>query len=197
MPTQITRRQMLRTVGVGAAGGALLGVSACSNEGIANGGKTRLRLSHQWPKASGPNGDFRSRLAQKFAQRVNERTNGDVQVRVSPASSLVKADAQYRAMSQGTIDMSVFPVVYAVGQHPAFDVTTLPTLIRNHGQAQKWKEAPIGRRLESIFEEAGTKILTWNWNSLCQGVKRGSPIVRPDDIRSGSVWRGGSLGAAS
>lgn len=189
MPTQITRRQMLRTVGAGVAGSALLGASACSSEGLASSG-TRLRLSHQWPKASGPDGDFRSRLAQKFAERVTERTNGDVQVRVSPNGSLVEADAQYQAMSQGTIDMSVFPVVYAVGQHPAFDVTTLPCLIQNHSQAQNWQNAPIGRRLESVFEQAGTKILVWNWNSLCQGVKEGPPIVTPDDVQNGSVWRG-------
>jgi TRAP-type C4-dicarboxylate transport system substrate-binding protein len=189
MPTQMTRRRMLQTLSFGVAGTALLGTSACSSEGIASGG-TRLRMSHQWPKSSGKGGDFRSMLAQKFADRVSERTDGNVQVRVSPNGSLVEADAQYKAIEQGTIDMSVFPVVYAVGQYPAFDVTTLPCLIRNHRQAQNWKEAEIGRRLESIFEKAGSKILVWNWNSLCQGVKQGSPIVRPDDVRGGAVWRG-------
>lgn len=190
MPTQITRRQMLQSVSVGVAGSALLGTSACSSEGIVGGGRTRLRLSHQWPKASGKGGDFRSLLAQKFADRVGERTDGEVQVRVSPNGSLVEADAQYQAMSQGTIDMSVFPVVYAVGQYPAFDVTTLPCLIQNHTQAQNWQTAEIGRRLESIFEKAGTKILVWNWNSLCQGVTAGPPIVTPDDVSKGAVWRG-------
>lgn len=190
MPTQMTRRQMLRTIGAGVAGSALLGAGACSSEGLANSGTARLRLSHQWPKATGKGGDFRSQLAQRFADRVAERTDGDVQVRVSPNGSLVEADAQYKAMSQGTIDMSVFPVVYAVGQHPAFDVTTLPCLIQNHSQAQNWQTAEIGRRLESIFEQAGSKILVWNWNSLCQGVESGPPIVTPDDIRNGAVWRG-------
>src|SRR5680860_441989 len=190
MPTQFTRRQVLRTLGAGLAGSAVLGISGCGDAGTGGAGTTRMRLSHQWPKASDEGGDFRARLAQKFAEQVAQRTDDEVQIRVAPNSSLIDATEQYKAMSQGTIDMTVFPVVYAVGQYPAFDVTSLPCLIRSQSQAQNWQTAEIGRRLESIFEKAGSKILVWNWNSLCAGVKQGPPIVAPDDVRSGAVWRG-------
>jgi TRAP-type C4-dicarboxylate transport system substrate-binding protein len=190
MSTQLTRRQMLRTVGAGIAGTALLGSSACSSEGLVGSSQTKLRLSHQWPKATSANGDFRALLAQKFAQRVAAETNGDVKIQVFPNASLVEAETQYQAISKNTIDMTVYPVVYAVGEHPPFDVTTLPCLIQNHTHAQNWRTAKIGSRIESIFESAGTRILVWNWDSFCMGVNKGPAVVSPDDVPGGSVWRG-------
>lgn len=192
MPTQMTRRHMLRTMGVGIAGSALLGSSACSSEGVISTAQSRLRLSHQWPRSTGPHGDYRAQIAQKFAKQVTKRTNGEVKIQVFPNASLVEAETQYEAISKGTIDMTLYPVVYAVGDYPVFDITSLPCLIQSHSQAQNWQSAEIGSRLESIFEEAGTKILLWNWDSFCIGIKEGPPIVSPDDIEEGSVWRGAS-----
>lgn len=191
MPTPIMRREMLQTLGAGIAGSAILGASACTgNNGVLGSSQSRLRLSHQWPKASGKGGDFRSQLAQKFAQRVAQRTDGEVKIQVFPNASLVDPERQYKAISKGTIDMTVYPVVYAVGEHPAFDVTTLPCLIQNHSQAQNWRTAKIGAQMESIFEGAGTKVLVWNWDSFCIGVKKGPPVVSPEDVGNGTVWRG-------
>lgn len=191
MAIQMSRRHVMRTVGAGIGGSALLGSNACGgSDGVLGSSKTRLRLSHQWPKASNKGGDFRAQIAQQFAQRVAQKTNGDVTIQVFPNSSLVEAETQYQAMSEGTIDMTVYPVVYAVGEHPAFDITNLPCLIQNHSQAQNWRTAKIGPRLESIFEETGSRVLVWNWDSFCMGVKDGPPVVSPDDVEDGSVWRG-------
>ncbi|MGH3327141.1 MAG: TRAP transporter substrate-binding protein DctP [Streptomycetales bacterium] len=191
MPTQITRRQLIRTLGAGAAGSAILGVSGCGGTSAGGNGTTRLRLSHQWPKAASKQGDFRSRLAQKFAARVADRTRGRVEIQIYPNASLIDPEEQYKSVTQGTIDMTLVPVVYAVGEHPIFGLTDLPGLIKNHTQAQNWQTADIGRRLEEIFEQAGTKILVWNWNSACIGVRQGPPVVSPGDVDQGAVWRGG------
>lgn len=189
MPTT-TRRQALKILGGGAVGTLAAGLSGCGAS--AGGGNTiRLRLSHQWPKAKTDTGDFRARLAQRFADQVAKKTEGQVEVQIYPNSSLVAADEQYKAMTQGTIDMTVMPIVYATGQHPVFALTDLPTLIRNHAQAQNWQKAEVGRRLEKIFEQKGTKVLTWNWNSTCMGARRNSPVTSPDQVRQGEVWRGG------
>ncbi|MGH3343529.1 MAG: TRAP transporter substrate-binding protein DctP [Carbonactinosporaceae bacterium] len=191
MSTQITRRQLIRTLGAGAAGGVILGASGCGGGSTSSSGTTQLRLSHQWPKAASKQGDFRARLAQKFAARVADQTRGRVEIQIYPNASLIDPEEQYKSVTQGTIDMTLVPVVYAVGEHPIFGVTDLPGLIKNHTQAQNWQTTEIGRRLEKIFEESGTKILVWNWNSTCIGVREGSPVVRPDDIEQGAVWRGG------
>ncbi|MQA13173.1 MAG: C4-dicarboxylate ABC transporter substrate-binding protein [Pseudonocardiaceae bacterium] len=186
-PTPINRRHLLQLLGGGAAATLVTGVTGCGG-----GGGSQLRLSHQWPESSGQEGDFRSQIAQRFADQVGRETNGEVEVRIYPNASLVGADEQYRAVAQGTIDMTLLPIAYAVGQHPAFAITDLPCLVKNHTQARNWQDAEIGARVESIFERNGSKILVWNWNSFCLGRKQGPPVVRPGDIRPGEVWRGGS-----
>jgi TRAP-type C4-dicarboxylate transport system substrate-binding protein len=148
-----------------------------------------LRLSHQWPGGSTSEGDFRAVLASRFAEEVAERSDGDITVKVFPNSSLVKATEQFGALKSGAIDMSVYPLTYAGGEVPAFNITMMPTLVRNHEEAQKWKDAEIGQRVEELAEENGIKILTWAWNSGVFAVK-GAPVVAPGDIRPGMVMRG-------
>src|SRR5215217_4801011 len=134
--------------------------------------------------------DFRAVLAQRFAQQVKERTNGDVTIKIYPNNSLIEdPEQQYQAMEQGTTDMSVYPLDYASGDGPAFSITLMPAMVRNHAQAQNWQDAEIGRKVEEMTEENGIKILTWVWNAGAIGVKEGDPIVSPGDVQSGMVTR--------
>jgi TRAP-type transport system periplasmic protein len=174
--------------------GTLLLVGLLTSCGLAEGGggdgPVTLRLSHQWPGASEGEGDFRAVLAQRFAQQVKERTNGEVTVRIYPNNSLIEdPEQQYQAMEQGTTDMSVYPLDYASGDVPAFSITLMPAMVRNHAQAQNWQDAEIGNKVEQMAEENGIKILTWVWNAGAIGVKEGDPIVAPDDVQSGTVTR--------
>src|SRR5215204_4608139 len=153
-------------------------------------GSVTLRLSHQWPGASEGEGDFRAVLAQRFAQQVKERTNGDVTVRIYPNNSLIEdPEQQYQAMEEGTTQMSVFPLDYASGDVPAFSITLMPAMVRNHAQAQNWQDAEIGRKVEEMTEENGIKVLTWVWNAGAIGVKEGDPVVSPGNVQSGMVTR--------
>jgi TRAP-type C4-dicarboxylate transport system substrate-binding protein len=174
--------------------GTLLLVGLLTACGLAEGGggdgKVLLRLSHQWPGASEGEGDFRAVLAQRFAQQVKERTNGDVTVRIYPNNSLIEdPEQQYQAMEEGTTQMSVFPLDYASGDVPAFSITLMPAMVRNHAQAQNWQDAEIGRKVEEMTEENGVKVLTWVWNAGAIGVKEGDPVVSPGDVQSGMVTR--------
>ena len=147
-----------------------------------------LRLSHQWPAASGEDGDFRSLVAQKFADGVEEKTNGSLTVQIYPNSSLADATEQYDVMQQGAIDMSVFPLDYASGRVPEFSITLMPALVRSHAQAKAWQDAEIGQRVEEIMDENGSKPVVWIWNAGAIGAE-GDPIASPDDVRSGMIMR--------
>ncbi len=175
--------------------GLILAAGLASGCGGAGGGDqgegqtVTLRLSHQWPKATTEEGDFRSVLAERFAQEVEERTNGQVTIRIYPNASLVEPTEQYKAIIQGALDMSVFPLDYASGEVPQFSITLMPAMVQSHAQAQNWKEAEIGRRIEEITQENGIKILTWIWNAGGIGVRQGNPVVSPDDVEPGAVAR--------
>ena len=172
----------------------VLALSACGgggDEGAAASGECQdvtLRLSHQWPAPQGEEGDFRSVLAQKFADQVSEATDGSLTVQLFPNSSLAEPTEQYDVMQQGAIDMSVFPLDYASGRVPQFAITLMPALVRSHAQAQAWQDAEIGARIEEIMEENGSKVVTWVWNAGAIGAK-GDPVVSPDDVRPGMTMR--------
>lgn len=172
---------VLTACGGGSGGDAAGGDGEC--------GSAQLRLSHQWPAATGgEDGDFRSELAQQFADKAAEATDDQVKVQIFPGSSLVESTEQYDAMMQGAVDMSVFPLDYASGRVPDFSVTLMPALVRNHEQAQAWQDAEIGKRLEEIMDENGIKVLTWVWNAGAIGSK-GDPVVTPGDVTGGMTMR--------
>jgi TRAP-type C4-dicarboxylate transport system substrate-binding protein len=150
-----------------------------------------LRLTHQWPDATTEmteDADFRAVLAQRFAEQVNEATDGQVTVQIFANNSLVGATEQYDSIMTGATDMSVFPLDYASGRVQEFSVTLLPALVRNHQEAQAWFENPIGEEVTTLMEENGVIPLTHVFNAGAIGVK-GDPIVTPDDVKRGTTMR--------
>ncbi len=133
------------------------GVSLAGGVGAAQ-AKVRLKASHQFAE-----GDVRDRMVRVFAERVNERLGGQVDIRVYPAKSLYKPKAQWDAMRQGALDTSVFPLDYASGKVPQLSITLMPCSVSSMEQAMSWRDKPIGKRLAQILEENGVKILVWAW----------------------------------
>ncbi len=149
-----------------------------------------LKISHQFAAGTLDEGDFRDRLARKFAQEVEKRTNGELKFEVYPASSLVKPMSQFGALSKGALDMTVLPLAYAGGMVPEVNLTLMPALVTSYEQGMRWKGAPIGKELDRILDEKGVKIVTWIWQA--GGIaSNGKPVVSPDDAK-GMKIRGGS-----
>jgi TRAP-type C4-dicarboxylate transport system substrate-binding protein len=164
---------------------ALLGFSAASH---AQAPKV-LKLSHQFPASNGDDGDFRDRLARKFAAEVEKKTGGSLKIEIYPGSSLMKTKSQFSALRKGTLDMSVLPLAYGGGEVPEVMLTLMPALVQSYEQGLRWKTAPVGAELEKILESKGIKIVTWVWQA--GGIaSRGNPIVNPEDAKGLKV-RGG------
>lgn len=149
-----------------------------------------LKISHQFPVSTGDDGDFRDRLAKKFAAEVEKRTGGQLKIEVYPNGSLVKTFSQFGAIRKGTLDMSVLPLAYGGGEVPEMNLGLMPALVTSYDQGLRWKSAPIGREFEKILDEKGIKILTWVWQAGGIASKT-NPIVSPDDVKGMKV-RGGS-----
>ncbi|MEO6986470.1 MAG: TRAP transporter substrate-binding protein DctP [Paralcaligenes sp.] len=147
-----------------------------------------LKISHQFPA----NTDFRDQLTQKFAAEVEKRTNGALKFQIYPGSSLYKAGQQFDAMSNGSLDMSVYPLAYSAGKLPATNITLMPALIKNYKQAYNWANAPIGKWLEKYLEDHGVVIVSWVWQA--GGVaSRNKPLLVPDDVKGLKVRGAGKM----
>lgn len=151
-----------------------------------------LRLTHQWPSATTEEGDFRAVVAERFAEQVYERTDGEVNIEIFAGSSLIKTNEQYESLLHGATDMALFPLDYASGVVPEFSITGMPTLIRNHDEARAWRDAEIGDYLSDVAEDNGLKFLTWTWSAGAIGVA-GDSVVTPDDITPGMTLRAASV----
>lgn len=149
-----------------------------------------LKISHQFPGGTITEGDFRDRLCRKFAAEIEKRTKGALKGTVYPGSSLMKTNAQFRAVSMGALDMSLFPVSYAGGEVPELNIGLMPGVVTSYEQGMAWKNAEVGKLFSEVLKEKGVIIVSWVWQA--GGVaSRTKPIVEPEDAK-GLKIRGGS-----
>ncbi len=149
-----------------------------------------LKISHQFPGGSMDKGDFRDRLARKFAQDVEKRTAGALKFEIYPGSSLMKTVAQFSAVRKGALDLTLYPLAYAGGEIQEVNIGLMPCMVTSYEQGFAWKKAEIGRELTKLLEAKGVKIVTWVWQAGGT-VSRNVPVVNPDDVK-GLKIRGGS-----
>lgn len=137
----------------------LASVAAAVMAGPAAAENITLKASHQFP---GGKGDVRDEMVQMIARDV-KAANVGLEIKVFPGSSLVKAKEQWKAMLNGQIDMTSFPLDYASGFHPQFGATLMPGLVKNHAHARRINASPFMQDIKGIIEKAGVKVLADAW----------------------------------
>ncbi|MBT8476283.1 MAG: TRAP transporter substrate-binding protein DctP, partial [Alphaproteobacteria bacterium] len=136
---------------------------------------TELRLSHQWSDK-----DVRHQVAQMIADDV-AAANVDLDIKIFPTQSLFKAREQYRPLSRGQLDMTVLPLSYAGGQQPAFNLTLMPGLVKNHDHAARLSESPFMAKLEEKMADDDVMVLVHGY--LAGGFAgKDKCITSPEDI---------------
>jgi len=144
---------------------------------VAGGGvqAEELRLSHQWSTS-----DVRHEVAQIVADEV-AAAGVDLEITIFPSKSLFAPREQYRPLSRGQLDMTVFPLSYAGGQQPAFNLTLMPGLVKNHDHAARLSQSPFMEALEAKMAEDDVMVLVHGY--LAGGfVGKDTCITHPDDV---------------
>ena len=136
-----------------------------------------IKISHQW-KA---NVDGRDKATRLFVKEVNAKDAG-IKFRIYPAGSLgIKPVAQLDALQNGTLEMAVFPMSYAVGKAPEFSATILPGTIPNLDFAMKLKKTEYKKKLQDLAHANGIHIMTWWWTPGGFATKE-APITNPKSV---------------
>ena len=134
-----------------------------------------LRLSHQWSTS-----DVRHEVAQIVADEV-AAANVDLKITIFPSKSLFKPREQYRPLSRGQLDMTVFPLSYAGGQQPSFNLTLMPGLVKNHDHAARLSQSPFMEALEAKMAQDDVMVLVHGY--LAGGfVGKDKCITSPADV---------------
>ena len=135
-----------------------------------------LRLSHQWS-----NKDVRHQVAQIVADEV-AAANVDLEIKIFGSKSLFKPREQYKPLSRGQLDMTVLPLSYAGGQQPAFNLTLMPGLVKNHDHAARLSESDFMAALEEKMAEDDVMVLVHGY--LAGGFAgKDKCITKPDDVK--------------
>ena len=157
---------MMKFVSAGAA--ALLALSNVA-------GATELRLSHQWS-----NKDVRHKVAEIVANEV-AAANVDLEIKIFGSKSLFKPREQYKPLSRGQLDMTVLPLSYAGGQQPAYNLTLMPGLVKNHDHAARLSASPFMKELEAKMATDDVMVLVHGY--LVGGfVGKDKCITKPSDV---------------
>jgi TRAP-type C4-dicarboxylate transport system substrate-binding protein len=114
---------------------------------------TELRLSHQWSTQ-----DIRHQVAQMVADGV-AAADVDLDITIYPSRSLFAPREQYNPVSRGQLDMTILPLSYAGGQRPAYNLTLMPGLVRNHDHAARLAASPFMEAMEEIMAEDDVMVL--------------------------------------
>ena len=118
-----------------------------------------IKISHQW-KA---NVDGRDKATRVFVKEVN-KADPSLKFRIYPAQSLgIKPVAQLDALQNGTLEMAVFPMSYAVGKAPEFSIIIMPGTVPTLAHAMKLRGTPFQEKLNELAEANGIRIITWWW----------------------------------
>ncbi len=189
---RMQRRSLLRglastPLAMGARIGAGLGLGLELGSARA---EINLKISHQFPGASGAGGDFRDRICREFSAQIEKRSAGALKATVYPGSSLMKTMAQFSALRKGALDMSLVPLSYAGGEVPETNIGLMPGVVISYEQGMSWKSAEVGKALSDVLADKGVLIVSWIWQAGGV-VSRAKPIVEPEDS-AGLKVRGGS-----
>ena len=135
-----------------------------------------LRLSHQWSTK-----DVRHQVAQMVADEV-AAAGVDLEIKIFPSKSLFKPREQYKPLSRGQLDMTVLPLSYAGGQQPAYNLTLMPGLVKNHDHTARLNQSEFMGKIEEIMATDDVKVLVHGY--LAGGfVGKDKCITAPEDVQ--------------
>lgn len=139
-------------------------------------GATELRLSHQWSSK-----DIRHQVAQIVADGV-AAADVDLSIKIFGSKSLFKPREQYKPLSRGQLDMTVLPLSYAGGQQPAYNLTLMPGLVKNHDHAARLSNSPFMAALEEKMAQDDVMVLVHGY--LAGGFAgKDKCITKPEDVQ--------------
>jgi TRAP-type C4-dicarboxylate transport system substrate-binding protein len=137
-----------------------------------------MKASHQWP---GGKGDIRDEMVQMIARHMKEANTG-VNITVYPGKSLYKPKEQWTPLTKGKLDITAFPLAYAGGKHPEFNLTLMPGLVKNHEHAVRLNKSEFMNRIKKIMDDNGVMVLADTW--LAGGfVSKTKCVLEPDDVK--------------
>ncbi|CAM4085295.1 DctP family TRAP transporter solute-binding subunit [Bordetella muralis] len=120
-----------------------------------------------------------------WSDLVRERTNGRINIKVYPGTSLVQGDQtrEFTAIRQGVIDMAVGSTINWSPQVKQLNLFSLPFLMPDYAAIDALVQGEVGKELFKVIEKAGVVPLAWGENGYRQLSNSRHAISKPEDLK--------------
>ena len=120
-----------------------------------------------------------------WANKVRERTNGRINIKLYPGVSLIQGDQtrEFSALRQGVIDMAVGSTINWSPQVKQLNLFSLPFLMPDYAAADALTQGEVGQRLFQTLEKAGVVPLAWGENGYREISNSKKAIKTPEDLK--------------
>ena len=123
--------------------------------------------------------------AEIWSDLVRERTDGRINIKIYPGTSLVQGDQtrEFNAIRQGVIDMAVGSTINWSPQIRELNLFSLPFLMPDYAAIDALIKGEVGERLSQRLEKAGVVPLAWGENGYRQLSNSKQEIKAPADLK--------------
>ncbi|MBV2180527.1 MAG: DctP family TRAP transporter solute-binding subunit [Castellaniella sp.] len=120
-----------------------------------------------------------------WSDLVRERTNGRINIKVYPGTSLVQGDQtrEFSAIRQGVIDMAVGSTINWSPQVKELNLFSLPFLMPDYPAIGALTHGKVGEQLFGILSKQGVVPLAWGENGYRQLSNSVREVKAPEDIK--------------
>jgi TRAP-type transport system periplasmic protein len=120
--------------------------------------------------------------AEKFAELVEEKSGGKIEVKIFPGGVLGPDLQNFSAMQGGTLDMNVGNASLLAGNVKEFAIFDFPFLFRNAQEAYAVMDGPVGKKLLDMLPEKGLVGLGY-WELGFRDINNSErPIEKAEDL---------------
>lgn len=118
----------------------------------------------------------------QFAEKVEERTEGNVKIEVYPLSQLGAERELTEALTLGTADMSISSTAPIANFYPEIGIVDMPFLFSSREHAYKVLDGDVGQDLLKGMENVGLVGLAWGENGFRHITNSKRDIMKPEDL---------------
>ena len=120
-----------------------------------------------------------------WADKVRERTQGRINIKLYPGTSLVQGDQtrEFSALRQGVIDMAVGSTINWSPQVKQLNLFSMPFLFPNFKAVDAVTQGEVGQEIFKTLEKGGVVPLAWGENGYREISNSKHPIKAPADLK--------------
>ena len=120
-----------------------------------------------------------------WADKVRERTQGRINIKLYPGTSLVQGDQtrEFSAIRQGVIDMAVGSTINWSPQVKALNLFSLPFLFPDYAAVDAVVQGHTGKEIFKTIDKAGVLPLAWGENGYREISNSKKAISKPEDLK--------------